>query len=402
MTQEVEDVDICIIGANIAGNYLSFLLRNSGLKIVVIEEHQEIGLPLQCAGIVSSKLSHLIDLPNHIVRNRVHVAKIVSPSGKMIKLRGQEHPYIIDRVALDRLFFEKNEDHESIIYYLGEKFNYFKYIVENNQKRVLIYTNKRILKSSVLVGCDGPLSSVGKGVGVKNNNLFATQIRIHASHFNQDEAAMYFDPKWKELFGWIVPEGDGVCRIGIASAINIGANLKTFLKRLNLDPDLKIDQQGGLIPYGMMNRVAFDNIILVGDAGCQVKATTGGGIIMLLTAAKYAAYSIIQSFKKNNFSKRHFRTFYQSSCLATIGKQLKIHYFIRMVFAHFSSKDYDIFFQILKSSNIEHIISFYGDMDFPKRLLFKMLRNSLVLKFLFKVLTKNPSLIRTIITIFKK
>ena len=38
-----------------------------------------------------------------------------------------------------------------------------------------------------------------------------------------------------------------------------------------------------------MNNVAFDNIMLIGDAAGQVKATTGGGVVMLLTAAKYAA-----------------------------------------------------------------------------------------------------------------
>ena len=59
--------DICIIGASIAGNYLCSLISKYDLKIAIIEEHTDIGQPLQCAGIVSKKLAQLIDLPNNLI-----------------------------------------------------------------------------------------------------------------------------------------------------------------------------------------------------------------------------------------------------------------------------------------------------------------------------------------------
>ncbi|TFG00409.1 MAG: hypothetical protein EU542_08085, partial [Promethearchaeota archaeon] len=58
--EQLEYYDICIIGASIAGNYLTFLLSDSKLRIAIIEEHKLIGHPFQCAGIVSKKLAHLI------------------------------------------------------------------------------------------------------------------------------------------------------------------------------------------------------------------------------------------------------------------------------------------------------------------------------------------------------
>ena len=81
---------------------------------------------------------------------------------------------------------------------------------------------------------------------------------------------MYFDPRWKELFGWIVPEGKNIYRIGLASSKNPVKNLKILLKKLHLTLEEKIDQQGGIIPIGIMNRVAFDNVLLLGDSACQV------------------------------------------------------------------------------------------------------------------------------------
>ena len=387
-----EYFDVCIIGASIAGNYLSFLLSNSNLSIVVLEDHKEIGLPFQCAGIISQKLSQLIELPKGIVLNRVITAKIVSSSGKNIMLSGNERPYVVDRVALDNLYYDKNQKNTNVTYYIGEKYKSFKYQIENNKKCVLIETSRRKIKSKLLVGCDGPLSSVGKQLKAKNRVLYATQIRIKA-HFSEKEAAMYFNPQWKHLFGWIVPEGNQIFRIGIAAAKNVSKCFKRFLKELNIDINNKIDQQGGIIPYGTMNRLAYDNILLLGDSAGQVKATTGGGIIMLLTAAKYASRCVNLCFRNDNFSKKFIKKYYEKPCSQTIGRELKLHYIIRLIIEKFKDKDFEIFFKIIKEHKIDRMISIYGDMDFPKTLVAKLLWNRTVLGFVFKILVKNPVII---------
>ncbi len=389
MDQNFEKFDVIIIGASISGNYLASLI-STNLTIAVIEEHKDIGLPFQCAGIVSQKLNELIDLPKNIILNRVDTAKIVAPSGKFVKLRGDEKPYIIDRIALDRFFYERAKENNNITYFLGEKFKSLEYIKNEKQKLVLINTSKRKLVAKMLIGSDGPLSLVAKSFGIKNELIYAMQIRIK-SKFDQNEASMFFNPQWKELFGWIVPEGkNNIYRIGLASAKNIKKNFETFLNVLQINPSDKIDQQGGIIPYGFMNKSAFDNVLLLGDSAGQVKATTGGGIIMLLISAKIAAYCIRKCFKMNKFSKKFIKKYYEKPCVTAIGNQLKLHYLLRMIFEIFTNDDFEALFQIVKTSNIENLISLYGDMDFPRDLVFKLMRNSKFLKFLIKILRKNP------------
>ncbi len=390
MDQNIEKFDLAIIGGGLAGLYLAYLLSKTNLKLAVIEEHQEIGLPFQCAGIVSQKLSQLIDLPEKIVLNRVNVAKIVAPSGKFIKLSGAERPYIIDRIALDKLFYDKVKENDRFAYYLGEKFKSFEYIVEGKQKFVLMETSNRKLKTKMLIGCDGPVSLVAKSFGIKNTILYGAQIRVRGN-FDQDEAVLFFDPRWKKLFGWIVPEGSNdIYRIGLASGNNLKKKFHIFLEKLGININQKFDRQGGIIPYGVMNKLAFDNILLLGDSAGQVKATTGGGIVMLLIASKYAAYCIQRCFKMNKFSKKFVKKYYEKPCMATVGKQLKIHYIISKIFEKFTNSDFETFFQIVKTSKIEQIVSLYGDMDFPRSLLFKLLKNSMVIKFLIRFLRKNP------------
>jgi flavin-dependent dehydrogenase len=250
----------------------------------------------------------------------------------------------------------------------------------------------------MLIGCDGPLSRVSKLIGLNNEVIYASQVRIKAN-FNQNEAVMWFDPKWKELFGWIVPEGNQIYRIGLGSSKNVSKNFRVFLKKLDLVFDDKLDQQGGIIPYGIMKKLAFDNILLLGDAAGQVKATTGGGIIMLLTAAKYAAFCIKTCFKNNNFSKKYIKKLYEIPCKSTIGKQLKIHFIIRLFFEIFSNEDYNTLFQIVKTNEIEKIVTLHGDMDFPREMVIKLLKNSMFLKFIIRIIKKNPFILIKILKI---
>lgn len=401
MDREIDNFDVCIVGASIAGNYLCYLLSNTNLNIIVIEEHEKVGLPFQCAGIVSQKLNKLVNLQNEIVLNRVKVAKIVSPDGMYIKLLGNEQPYIIDRTALDLLYYDKVRDIENFQIYLGEKFKSYKRIKEKNQKLLLIQTSNRTFKTKLLVGCDGPVSSIAKSLGVQNKTLYAAQIRISAN-FDENEAAMYFNPKWKELFGWIVPEGNKIFRIGMACSQNLVKNFRFFLKRIKIDINQKIDQQGGLIPYGIMNKIAFNNILLLGDSGCQVKATTGGGIINLLTAAHYCADCIRTCIKNNNFSKKIIKKYYEKPCRLTIGKELKIHYLIRVILERLDNNGFKMLFEIIKSNKIEELINIYGDMDFPKSFIFKFVKNLTVLFFLVRLIFKNPDIFVELLRIFIK
>jgi geranylgeranyl reductase family protein len=401
MNGNIDTFDVCIIGGSIGGNYLCYLLSKSNLKILVIEEHKEIGLPFQCAGIVSQKLSKLINIPEELILNRVSTAKIINPSGEYINLSGSENPYIINRIALDRFFYEKVKNLNNIHYFLEERFKSFKRIKQNGKKILKIKTTKREIKARMLIGCDGPLSKVGKILGVENKIIYASQIRIK-NNFDQNEAAMYFDPRWKELFGWIVPEGNNIFRIGLASSGNINTNFNIFIKLLNINISQIIDKQGGLIPYGIMNKVAFNNVLLLGDSAGQVKATTGGGIILLLISAKYAANCVIKCFKNRNFTKRFIKNNYEKPCAFNIGKQLKIHYAIRKVLESLSSKDYKNLFKIIKTKKIEHLISFYGDMDFPKALVIKLLTNPPVITFLIKFSLRNPLILIKLLRILFK
>ncbi len=391
------EIDVCIIGGSIAGNYLACLLAEQNVRCCVIEEHEILGLPFQCAGIISQKILNLAPFPKSIILNRVKTAKIVAPNNQSIELSGKENPVIIDRIEFDKYFGLKAQE-MGAKYYLGEKYVSHWGLPHD---KILIKTSKHDIVAKIIVGADGPFSKVAKRYGIKNAMIPAVQARVKYN-YDLNKTAMYFDQRWKELFGYIVPEGNNnVCRIGLATSSHPNKAFSTFLKKIEVDSSQIISKQGGALPFGYPKRFAFKNAVLLGDSACMVKATTGGGIVMLVSAAKILASVIDKSLKKNDFSQHYFRKNYEKPIKCSLGIELKLHFLIRLILMELKSEDFNRFFRMyLNSKDLHEIVKNYADMDFPLKLVGKLLLNREFMQIVFQLIIRNLSIIPKIIKIF--
>ena len=57
---------ISIIGAGPAGLYTAYLLAKQGREVNVFEQDKEIGLPIQCTGIITSHLKRFTEIKKRI------------------------------------------------------------------------------------------------------------------------------------------------------------------------------------------------------------------------------------------------------------------------------------------------------------------------------------------------
>jgi digeranylgeranylglycerophospholipid reductase len=60
----VERVDVLVVGAGPAGSTLAGALAHRGHTVRVVEEHGHVGLPVQCAGLVSDRVLELAGHPD--------------------------------------------------------------------------------------------------------------------------------------------------------------------------------------------------------------------------------------------------------------------------------------------------------------------------------------------------
>ena len=91
----------------------------------------------------------------------------------------------------------------------------------------------------------------------------------------------------------------------------------------------------------------------------MVKATTGGGIIQGLIAARTLADSIINKKDYNKVWKK------------AIGKDLLMHLKMRGIMNKFSAKDWNYLIELFNKEKLKKILASY-DRDFPSRFLVKL------------------------------
>src|SRR5204862_6664645 len=61
--------DVVVVGAGPAGLYTALRTAEEGLEVVVLEEHEDVGVPTHCTGLISGETNSLYKIPEDIVLN---------------------------------------------------------------------------------------------------------------------------------------------------------------------------------------------------------------------------------------------------------------------------------------------------------------------------------------------
>src|SRR5438552_11034308 len=95
--------DAIVVGAGPAGLYTALRAAEGGLSVVVLEEHEELGVPTHCSGIVSGETNRLYKVPDDVVLSRPSACLVISPGGRVAELEDPgEEIAVLDRAGVDR------------------------------------------------------------------------------------------------------------------------------------------------------------------------------------------------------------------------------------------------------------------------------------------------------------
>ena len=81
----IREFDVVVVGAGPIGGYLSRRFNEHGNSVLMIEEHDQIGRPFQCAGLVNPASMKTIGL-EHTILTSIWGANIHSPTGTRVTI----------------------------------------------------------------------------------------------------------------------------------------------------------------------------------------------------------------------------------------------------------------------------------------------------------------------------
>lgn len=338
---------ISIIGAGPAGGYAALLLAQQGHEVNVFEDHNEIGTPVQCTGIVTHGLWQLIPKEQSIIRTELEHVRIHAPNGE--KTNVKLHEFVLDRAKLDQ-YIAKLAQKAGAQFHLGHRFVGF----QDKAIRVRHEGKERLFPTDITIGADGPNSEVAKAAGIWTQRKVwgGVQATIRGN-YDPKTFDVFFGREFDQFFAWVVPESRDIARVGIAAQHKAR---EMFLRITQKYPGTLIGWQSGPIPI-YDKKIPVQNtqrtVFLVGDAAGLVKATTGGGIITGMLSSKILADCILRG--KN-----------YAPALKPLRRDLKLHWLMRRMLNTFSEKDYNRLIKYMGNPKI-HELMLKHPRDFPSR-----------------------------------
>jgi len=365
-------MEIVIVGAGPIGCYTAQLLKKCGINSFrIIEEHDEVGKPVRCAGIVGKPVfeDSLIPLSRGSILNQINGA-LFFYKGDSFKIERREVAFVVDREKFDKELSQ------------GLEVEYGKRLLEIEEEgegdgdsdgvrseegsRYRLKTNQGDIWADIVVGADGPRSRVRKfidskgikvkregsgakkdddnasegsdGSGGETNFYKGVQYRIKLDYserlglkdeFFSEELTRVYMREGVPFFVWIIPEGDGIIRLGV-----IAKNGCRELERVIEEEEIKgkiIDKLAGIIPIGLCQSV-YGKVAVVGDAARQVKPLTGGGIYYGMRAAEILV-ECIQEGALAEYDKRWKSRF---------GREIKFGLWARKVYERLNKDEHEL------------------------------------------------------------
>jgi flavin-dependent dehydrogenase len=131
-------------------------------------------------------------------------------------------------------------------------------------------------------------------------------------------------------------------------------------------------------------------VLLVGDAGGQVKPFSGGGIYTSLVAARHAAVTAAEALAADDLSAKRLAV-YEKRWKKEIGRELVRSLRLRRFGLGLSEDEVERVVTALRTDGLQRLAAEYGDIDYPSRVLLRLARSVPALAMLGVITIKRPA-----------
>jgi digeranylgeranylglycerophospholipid reductase len=373
--------DVVIVGAGPAGSYLAFCLAKEGLDVLLLEEHAEVGDGVICTGIIGREAYDRFALPEEATVGSLQHVRFYSPSGKVVDYDADAPlAAIVSRKKFDGALARRAVTAGAELW-TGSRVSHVS--VEARAARLELRRAGRPQSVSSRL-C---VLSTGYGSGlIRRCGFTGPRHRIQGAQavvpfLNRDHAGIYLGSRFAPHgFGWSVPIGGGLARIGVVTDRLAPRYLRRILNR----PDVRshrataangsVQIQACPIPVGTLDETVSDRLMVVGEAAGQVKTTTQGGIYYGLLCAEIAAEVAAGAFRAGDLSRAALAS-YDKRWRAKLEAELKLGLLIREFYSELSDRQVDRLFDLARVEGVMPLIERNVNFDWHGPIIRSVLNN---------------------------
>jgi len=352
--------DVIVVGAGPIGSYTASQLAQAGFKVALLEQNEQAGEKVVCAGIIGVEAFRRFRLPQKAVLSPVTSLTFHSPGGLSLRY-APEKPFacLTDRSLLEEEMLRQAREAGTDIH-LGKKVHQIKVRDDLVEVKIngrhtpdsQVKTELQTVQAQVIIlatGVDYQFHS-GLGLGYPTFFLQGAQTEVRSIEGGKVEIHLgnHLPPG---SFAWIIPSSNQHSRIGLLSPGNARATLKRFLKE-HLDGLFSPESDPILqrrTAQGFVGRIASHRVLAVGEAAGQIKATSGGGVFYGLLGSRILVQVLKDAFKRSNFTEKGLAD-YRKLCQKEIGREVKMGLYIRTIWKRLKDRDIDRVFRLIQRS----------------------------------------------------
>lgn len=354
-----------IIGAGIVGLTAAKELASRGIDVDVFDSKRSVsdGAP-KASGIFSVRGLDSIGIdPKHAIVNTLDGA-ILEAGRERLRVKAKKTmAYVVDRAVLAKICRDEAEKAGAKIT-LGRKLD---------RKDLHEIASD---KENIVIGADGAVSAVAASFSFPkiHEYILTYKAEYRNAHLEDDHiAGLFFSNEIAyRFFGWSCPYSKDRIEIGIGisdrAKITSTSAFSKFVHGNMLGGMLngaeKANGYASIIPLTTRPITVKGNVMLVGDAAGQVKATTGGGIIFGCSCARILADVVAQNIEKGRPLE-----LYEKEWRRRYGIDLTMHNFLHDYYSNLKASNFETFLKMMKIMGAENFFSRYGDMDRPSLML---------------------------------
>jgi geranylgeranyl reductase family protein len=389
--------DVLIIGGGPAGLYAAYCLAKAGRSVAVFEEHQEIGSPVHCTGLVASESFTRFDLPQQANRAALRRARFHSPGGHVLSVASEkDETVVVDRAAFDRGLADQALAAGADIF-LGHRVEALRRLRRSLVARTSNSDGmERLVRGRLGILATGASYGLHRGLGLRLPGRFVHGVQVEVEFEETSEVEVYFGNEVApESFAWVVPftrQGVAMAKIGVLSS----REAVTYLTRFLRSPQVASRVRSGRVcpylrrpvPVWPLSETFTDQVLAIGDAAGLAKPTTGGGVYYSLLSAELAAATIGEALDSGDSSAR-FLSRYQTAWRAVLGSEIRAGAMFRTFTSQLSDAQIDEAFQLVAQEPIARLIRDHAAFNWHRSIILALWRSSGVRGFLWRALMKR-------------